>query len=153
MTLPAAKNAVAAMPKQATTLDGFCPDSSGSPLGKSLTAWADAIEPALSLPDAGAVAWMTEESYFRLFGCDGNRSRRTVPIHAKPSRVAKIPVFTRNPAPASAEVTEAQLFDATKRFHEAMQKAVRENPNASQVEMWNAGIRAALAQPAKEPTK
>ena len=52
MKLPDALAAVAAeMRKQAKTLAGFCPDSSGSPLGKQMDAWADRIE-ALAQPGA-----------------------------------------------------------------------------------------------------
>ena len=36
------------MRNQAETLSAFCPDSSGSPLGKQIDAWADRIEQALA---------------------------------------------------------------------------------------------------------
>ena len=44
------------MRKQAETLSAFCPDSSGSPLGKQIDAWADRIEQALATQQGEAVA-------------------------------------------------------------------------------------------------
>jgi len=105
MTLPAAKNAVAAMRDFAAVKVKEGRDT----LAAIVTRWADAIEPALSLPDAGAVACRTYAPDTKTWG--------PWIIASEPwpesdnaymfERGYKIEYAYSGPAPASAEVTEA----------------------------------------------
>jgi len=148
MTLPAAKNAVAAMRQKADERFGDGVRVVGA---DSLRAWADAIEPALSLPDAGAVAWLryrpdgtpdwaedciAQDDHF----LDADLEREGYTLR---------PLFD-HPAPASAEVDEAMVERALDAFNEAARQTsptTMPDPSASWVKpLMHAALAAALAR-------
>ena len=56
---------------------------------------ASALRKALAQPEQEPVAWITRESKWRLTG--GGNSIGTVPVHAKQSNIASIPLYTTPP--------------------------------------------------------
>jgi len=149
MTLPAAKNAVAAFVKLREGRTGLDPDvihAIGSSDGLAELRLSDLRVLLESLNDAGAVAWVTESALAALIKTRNDDYPGTVEAWQKPTERATVPLYTH---PASAEVDDALTMRACNAYDDSLRKRGElTDENESEYPAMYAALTAALAQPA-----